>query len=148
MTKKEWIPYVLACALLLLGSYYDYTITDRLYGSLPSVGIFFERLILVPIQGVIIWTFCLLYVEKKQLWKLLCAFIASMYAVIDAMHYWFTMDIALCVAAVLVSIVLLCSMLAVLKHLPIAWIQKHRSFFLFFTCVLLSSMLILSLIHI
>ena len=54
MTKKEWIPYVLACALLLLGSYYDYTITDRLYGSLPSVGIFFERLILVPIQGVII----------------------------------------------------------------------------------------------
>ncbi|PWL67081.1 MAG: hypothetical protein DBY26_05015, partial [Amedibacillus dolichus] len=84
MTKKEWIPYVLACALLLLGSYYDYTITDRLYGSLPSVGIFFERLILVPIQGVIIWTFCLLYVEKKQLWKLLCAFIASMYAVIDA----------------------------------------------------------------
>ena len=54
MTKKEWIPYVLACELLLLGSYYDYTITDRLYGSLPSVGIFFERLILVPIQGVII----------------------------------------------------------------------------------------------
>lgn len=146
MTKKEWIPYVLACALLLLGSYYDYTITDRLYGSLPSVGIFFERLILVPIQGVIIWTFCLLYVEKKQLWKLLCAFIASMYAVIDAMHYWFTMDIALCVAAVLVSIVLLCSMLAVLKHLSIAWIQKHRSFFLFFTCVLLSSMLITTLL--
>lgn len=63
---KTVLPYGIAIVLLLIGSFYDYQITNALHGRLPYSGVFFERLILIPLQSMVIVTFAMLYLVKRK----------------------------------------------------------------------------------
>ena len=51
MSNKKWIwlPYAIGCLALVIGTFYDYTITDFLYKKMPYFGIFFEKIALFPL---------------------------------------------------------------------------------------------------
>lgn len=139
-TWKMVLPYIVAVLLLGIGSFYDYQITDLLHGTLPYTGIFFERIILIPLQSMVIVTFLMAYAVKHQWWYLLCAIIASVYVVQDALHYWFVID-DLWMMALVIGIALLYALIIyfLLLQMDSHLLKERLPFFIFFTCVLLSA---------
>ena len=57
---KTVLPYGIAVLLFLIVILDDYQITNALHGRLPYSGVFFERLILIPLQSMVIVTFAML----------------------------------------------------------------------------------------
>lgn len=84
--KKAFVvlPYILAIMALVIGAFYDYQITDTLYGSMPYIALFFEKIFLIPIQFVVVFTMCLLYRDRRNKFYLLLAEVAMLYITIDS----------------------------------------------------------------
>lgn len=147
MQKKEWIPVGLALLLLVIGARYDYQITDTLYQLLPVTGMIFERFLLIPVQMMTVIAMAMLFRVKGNAFYLLIGYAASLYMLQDALHYWVSLSntgiqlILLGGGALLVAVVQV-----VIHRIPYGWIQKHLSFFVFYTLVLLSAVLITTII--
>ena len=149
MKKKEWIPVVLALLLLVTGARYDYQITDFLYQLLPVTGRIFERFLLIPVQLMTVITMAMLFRTKRNAFYLLIGYVASLYMLQDALHYWVSLSHTEIQLALLAGSALLCAMVQLILHYtPYAWIQKHLSFFVFYTLVLLSAVLITTIIKV
>lgn len=149
MTKKEWIPLIIAVIMLMIGSVYDYVITDTLYMSFPLIGMIFERILLFPIEWIVVFTLLLLYQTKRKKVFIGLAFIAAIYVVYELLHYWISdVFFILVIATVCCSILLLGITLFIVKKLPSIWIDKHLNFFLFYTAVLLSAVFITTILKI
>lgn len=137
---KTVLPYGIAIVLLFIGSFYDYQITNALHGRLPYSGVFFERLILIPLQSMVIVTFAMLYLVKRKYRYLFCAMIASIYVVQDALHYWMRIDALWLYGILLILAVLyLFTILLLLSQMDQHLLQQRLPFFIFFTCVMLSA---------
>lgn len=149
MKKKEWIPIGLAFAALLVGTIYDYTITDALYQAFPITSMMFERFFLLPIQLAVVITMAMLFRVKGNGIYLLSGYLASVYLLQDALHYWMPLSssiiwIALCLSgALLTALIQLC-----IYHLSLAWIQTHINVFVFYTVVLVTAVCLTSLIKV
>lgn len=147
MQKKEWIPVGLALLLLVVGARYDYQITDTLYQLLPVTGMIFERFLLIPVQMMTVIAMAMLFRVKGNAFYLLIGYAASLYMLQDALHYWVSLSntgiqlILLGGGALLIAVVQV-----VIHRIPYGWIQKHLSFFVFYTLVLLSAVLITTII--
>lgn len=149
MTKKEYIPIILATLMLLLGSAYDYIITDYLYMSMPTLGMIFERFLLFPIEWIILFTMVLLYKSNNNKKFLLFAILASLYAVYDLLQYWLSYSSAMHVLVTIgMSIILLGCTLFLVNRLPASWIHEHLNFFIFYVAVLLTAIFITTIIKI
>lgn len=142
MSKKEYIPYGIALLALLIATLYDYPITAALYHSSSIFGIVFARLVLVPIEYVVVFTMCMLCVHYHRLLFAGIAMVASFYILQHATRFWVTsMDGVIQAILLLAAIALTLLTLYVIKHLDAKWIEQKLPFFLFFTIVLLSAAL-------
>ena len=147
MQKKEWIPVGAALLLLAFGAVYDYQITDTLYQTLPMTGMIFERFLLLPVQMMTVLAMAMLFRVKKNAFYLLIGYAASYYMLQDALHYWVSLQnsgvqlLLLAGSGGLIAVVQL-----VIQRIPYNWIQKHFSFFVFYTLVLLSAVLITTIL--
>lgn len=149
MNKKEWIPIIIAVIMLMIGSVYDYVITDTLYMSFPIIGMIFERILLFPIEWIVVFTMLLLYKTKNKRIYIFLALLAAFYATSELLGYWISdTNIVSIIITVCISIVLLGITLFTVNKLPSAWIDKHLNFFLFYIAVLLSAVLITTIIKI
>ena len=147
MQKKEWIPVGAALLLLAFGAVYDYQITDTLYQTLPMTGMIFERFLLLPVQMMTVLAMAMLFRVKKNAFYLVIGYAASYYMLQDALHYWVSLQnsgvqlLLLAGSGGLIAVVQL-----VIQRIPYNWIQKHLSFFVFYTLVLLSAVLITTIL--
>ena len=147
MAHKDYLPYGIAFIVLFIGAFYDYPITDMLYHKASLFGIFFERIALIPIQSVVMFTMCMLYCHMKKPLFLLCAVMANVYVIHHTLSYW--LDVSSTMMNVVVIVLAVCTTLVtwiLLRSVDPQWIKQHLSFFLFFTAVLLSAALITTLI--
>lgn len=143
MKIKEGIPYGIAILALVVGTFYDYQITDTLFHSVPYIGVFFERFALLPIIIVVSITMCMLYTQRRQVAYLLLAYGATYYVMWDFQHYWKNPNtITLYVILAIVSLLLVSLIQTVVSRLPHRWIEQHLRFFVFMTTVLLCALLI------
>lgn len=145
MKKKEWIPYLIGLTALLIGAFYDYQITDFLYHKGSLLGIFFERIVLLPVQLVVVITMCI-YAKQRSKLCLLLAQAASTYLCVDFAEYWVNLDTYLLLIVGGISVLITAIVYMIILRIPQYLLQKYQNFFLFFTCVLLTSILITTLI--
>lgn len=141
MKKKDAIPYILAIFALLIGAFYDYQITNALYRTDSILGILFERFALLPVQLMVVITMCMLARSKHRCFLFL-AQVASSYLCIDFVHYWLQLDLILILITLVVSCMLTWIVYLFVQRMSLVQIQKNITFFVFFTCVLLTAMLI------
>lgn len=146
MKKKEWIPYGIAIIALVIGACYDYQITDFFHQNKNIIAIAFERFGPLFVQIIAMITMGLLHriYDRKLYW--IPAWMICFYMIQDFMHYWIdpTTIRILCYMVVAVGLVMM--MNTIIQRIPIQLIHKRITFFVFFTCVLLSAMLITFLI--
>ncbi|MGX8834823.1 phosphatase PAP2 family protein [Amedibacillus sp. YH-ame6] len=147
MKIKECIPYLIAFIALFVGVFYDYQITDALHESVPFVGLVFERIVLIPIEGVVMFTMCLLYRKYHKLWILILAYAGAWYVIQDSLHYWMNVKTPLMVGIILVaSLLLVVLCVYILRKVSDDWVNRHINFFVFYTAVLLSAVILTSCI--
>lgn len=146
MKKKEWIPYGIAIIILMIGAVYDYQVTDALYGKLPLFGMIFERFLLLPMQSIVVVTLCMVQVRSSSWWALPAAWLVSVYMIQDFIHYWVSMDMMWLGISLVLAIVYTLVVYAVIRRLPRAGIERHIHFFIFYTMVFLSAVLLTTLI--
>lgn len=145
LKKREWIPYVLALLALVVGACYDYQIDAFLYNPHSIFGNVFERIVLIPIEYIVILTMCMLYRKYRNPLFILLEIIAAVYVVLDSAQYW----VAVRETWMLLSVIaLVCIVIthAIVKRIPMAFIQKQLTFFIFFTCVLLTATLLTTIL--
>ena len=134
----RFLPYGITIIGLGIGAFYDYPIDHFLYDPNNLLGLFFERLILLPIVLILPITFYMLYRLHKQLWQLAAYGIACIYVVMDVAHYWLPLStnfLWLLFVGVLVMVVLY----RMLHHVPLSFWKRHARFLLFTTIVFLFS---------
>ena len=145
MKKKEWIPYLIAITALMIGAFYDYQITDTLFHK-NLIAILFERLGPLFIQMMVVVTMCMLHRFYQHGAYLLPAWIAAVYAVQDLVHYDVSISEWIFVGCMLAALLIVMVVCFILKRIAITTIRKRINFFVFFTCVTLTAMLITFLI--
>lgn len=146
MNKKEWIPYIIALVALVIGAIYDYQITDALYAPDHLVAIFFERIILLPLIFMVTIAMCMQARVKASLWYLLLGYASSVYVVFDGLHRFVklhTIGLLICLGIALL-LTLLCYL--IIMKLPYRMVLQTHRFFLFYTCVFLTSVAITTII--
>lgn len=149
MSYRKYIPYGVAFLLLFVGAFYDYQLTDLLYHKASLFGLFFERILLIPIQSVVMFTMCMLYCQRKQKIFLACSVIANGYVLYHSLSYWIHIEtVFIFVILMLVSLGITCLTVWLLRRMDPHWISQHLSFFLFFTAVLLSAALVTTMMKI
>ena len=143
MKLKEMIPYIFVALALVVGTFYDYQITDTLFGNLRYVGLFFERFALLPIEIVVTITMCMLYRTKKHVGFLLLSYIATYYIVWDFQHYWKNPNTIVLFIIIAIAALLTCVLIQyIVSRIPLYWIQRHIKFFVFMTTVFLCALLV------
>lgn len=147
MKKRELIPYGIALLMLLIGAFYDYQITDALFRPTSIFGIFFARIILVPIQSMVIITIAMLYRKYHHVIFLFMGEVVSFYVVQDTLKYWMNIHTSFMMAfIVIVSLLFVVLIFYMVSLCSLRTIEKHLSFFIFFTVVLLSATVVTSII--
>lgn len=142
MKKKEWIPYIFAIIALIAGAFYDYQITDFFYDPGNLIGIVFERFLLIPVQMMIVITMCMLErVYHNKIYALL-GFVAALYMIQDFVHYYSSIDQMMFGICMFAAVLITALVYVIVKKLPYDMIQRHLHFFVFYTCVLLTAILI------
>lgn len=147
MSKKECIPYIAAVLALLAGAFYDYQLTDALYHTAPVFGIVFERFVLIPIQSVVMFTMCMLAVYYHRKIFLVVSVLANLYVVQHTLSYWVHTKgrlMLLIMLGIAIGITVITTMC--LHRMDKRWIQRHLTFFVFCTIVLLSAAFITTII--
>lgn len=142
MKKKEWIPYILALIALIIGAFYDYQITDFFYDKGNLIGILFERFLLIPVQMMIVITMCMckrIYQNKAYL---ILGWAAALYMIQDFVHYYIHMDYIVLGICMVIAVVLTTLVHGIMMKFSEYTIKQHIRFFIFYTCVLLTAILI------
>lgn len=138
---------MIAIIMLFIGSFYDYTITNALYGKLPLISDIFARFLLAPIITVSIVAFLSLYILYKKWYYIGIASIISLYVVWDTLHY---KDESITFYFVAISIVLaiiyMGFLLFLLSRIDKGVIEKWLPHFIFFTFVFFTSILIVTVL--
>ncbi len=144
---KICIPYIIAIIMLCIGSFYDYTITDALYGKLPWISNIFERFLLVPIISVSIVTFLVLYILYKKWYFMGISNIIALYIMVDIFHY-IKDDFTVNIIIVMVVLASICTygILFLLRKIDVEIIKKWLPHLLFFTVVFFTSTCIVTLL--
>lgn len=146
MKKSELIPYGIAILMLFIGAFYDYQITDALFRPTSIFGLFFARIILVPIQSMVIITIAMLYRRHHQVLFLFMGEIVSFYVVQDTLQYWVNTHTSIMLACImLLSLLYMILIFYFVSRCSLHTIEKHISFFIFFTVVLLSAIIVTSI---
>lgn len=146
MKKKEWIPYLIAVCALLIGAFYDYQITDVLYQKENIIAMLFEWLGPLFVQMVAVVTMCMLHRYLEHRAYLLLAWIISIYMLQDLVHYFVHVSLIVLGLCALAGLLLVVLVWKIMQQIPMAIIKKRLNFFVFFTCVLATSILITFLI--
>lgn len=147
MKKRELIPYGIAILMLLIGALYDYQITDALFRPTSVFGIFFARIMLVPIQSMVIITIAMLYRKHQHILFLFMGEAVSFYVVKDTLQYWMNIQTNFMMACIiLISVLFVVLIFYFVSLCSLHTIEKHISFFIFFTVVLLSATVVTSII--
>ena len=145
MSNKKWIwlPYAIGCLALVIGTFYDYTITDFLYKKMPYFGIFFEKIALFPLIVMVSFSFAIFArFYRNKLWEIV-SFITCIYALWDLKKYWISYDNLFIWSGVAVLAIVLWFLLHILtKQLSYDFIKRRIHWFQFYVCVLLSAMLL------
>ena len=144
---KMGIPYIIVGIMLLIGSFYDYPITNALYGKLPMISDIFERLLLAPIITVPIITFLSLYILYKKWYFIGISSIISFYVVWDTLHYKNdTITLYFVVITIVLAILYMGFLLFLLSRIDCGVIEKWMPHLMFFTLVLFTSILIVTIL--
>lgn len=141
MKKKEWIPYLIAILALILGACYDYQITDALYHK-NIIAMLFERLGPLFIQMMVVITMCMLHRMYLHRTYLVLAWGVGVYAIQDLVHYMISISIWVFVGCMLISFLMTWMLWWIIKRIPPTILQKRVGFFVFFTCVTITAILI------
>lgn len=142
MKKKEWIPYILALIALIIGAFYDYQITDFFYDQENLIGILFERFLLIPVQLMIVITMCMCKRIYHNRIYLLLGWVASLYMIQDFIHYYVHIDMMVWCMCMLTAVLITALVNYVVMKFSEYTIKQHFRFFMFYTCVLLSAILV------
>ncbi|MEG2543087.1 MAG: phosphatase PAP2 family protein [Longicatena sp.] len=147
MKVKAMIPYGIGILACLIGAFYDYQITDTLYQSIPWLGIFFERFVLIPIQFVIVISFTMLYRKYKNIIFIIFGYCASLYVLKHTLSYWMnTKGLMMIILVALIALCILMGCVWIIQKLPQKTFDDTYWFFMFMGIVLLSSMVFTSII--
>lgn len=139
---KQWIvPYILVILGLIAASFYDYQIDAFLYDPGNLFGIFFERIILFPIEMMVPICFFALYRIYKEKRYLLCYMISCCYVVYDIAHYWISVSSVLWYVVVIMIVINLLTFVILRKVSVHSW-RKHERFIWFILAVFLSALII------
>lgn len=145
--KKEFIPYGIAIVMLLIATFYDYQITDALYNPTSIIGIFFARIALLPVQSMVLITIALLYKKRHNILLIGMGAIVSFYIVHDALQAWMnTRSKTMFVIMVLLSLLYEIIIFYIISRCSKQWAARYLSFFIFFSVVLLSAIVITSIL--
>lgn len=135
------LPYILVILGLGIASIYDYQIDVFLHDPRDPIALFFERVLLFPIELLVpfcFFAFYRLYEEKRYY---VCYMIACAYVIMDMGHYWVPLADGFVVLLLISFGFMLCFHL-LLAQVPYPfWKQKER-FFWFLLAVFLSSILL------
>lgn len=139
---KAWlIPYVCIGIGLSIGYVYDYQINAYLYDPNNLFGLFFERIILVPIEMIIPVCFFAMYRIYKELRYFFCYVIACGYVVIDMAHYWTSISqVIWLLLFIMIALVLVITLL--LHKVPVTIWRSHERFLWFLLSVFLSALIV------
>lgn len=147
MTRKDFIPYLFAILALIFGTFFDYSITDVLYQPNSLFAIMFERLVLLPIQFMVMFTICLLYRRYHHIIFPVLAILTSLYILYHTLTYWIPFPNSLEIGCIgVIAFMMTIITLYFTARISDAWLQKYLSFFVFFTVVLLCATCITSVI--
>lgn len=137
------IPYLIALGALLAGAFYDYQMTDALYGKLPIFDMIFEKIILFPIEMVVVVTLCLWYRSKRNPLFLIFAMGCASFIYYELVMRFFTLSLIIhCGLAFMLALITVWLICMVLERIHIRQIMKLRPFLTYMTTVLLVSILI------
>ena len=142
---KHLIPYGMVMILLVVAGFYDYEINLKMAHALNGIDMVFERFAILPLILIIVACFRLYYVITNQVLFGILSVIAALYAGFDTMHYWcegmmfYGTSI---IVALLVWVIVAC----VVAKIPRAHRQNVAYWMMYFTMVLLLSMLVTTLL--
>lgn len=143
MTKQKWlryIPYVVACILLLIASFFDLEINTYLYDPQNRVALFFERCILLPIIMILPIT-CFAYYRLHQRSSVLILYAGCcIYVVLDVLQYWMPLSKVL-FPSLIASILCMSVLFLLLRQVPIHVWKTHERFLLYTSLVFVSAIL-------
>lgn len=139
------IPYGIITILLIVASFYDYRINVQMANRLAGFDIFIERFAILPLIILIIACFYLYFIRTKNYLFLLFAFIACIYAGFDTMGYWFN-GIHMYIASFGLALGLGVSIYLIVAHIPATKQQQVAYWLMYFTMVLLISMLVTTIL--
>ena len=146
MKNEEWktfLPYVIACIALGIGTFYDYQLTHALYQSMPLVSSFFERLMLIPLLSVVAITLVVEAIVKKSKPYLGVAYFACLYVVYDAMQYWFyEINVWMILTLFVLAGAYLFIIYVLTKNISPYQLEKRLPFLQFFSKTLITSLFI------
>ena len=145
LTWKQLIPYAIIVVLMIIASFYDYQINERIANALYGIDIFFERFAILPLMMLLIACFELYYQLYHQKIFILFTLIASIYAGFDTMHYW--MDgMLLYLFGILFAFILNRIIHYIVKCIPSQYQVSVAHWFMYFTMVFLLSILCTSIL--
>ena len=137
---KKGFPYGIVIILLMIASVYDYEINVMMAHRLAGIDLFFERFMILPILVLLITCFQLYQMRTYQHRFLICSMIASIYAGFDTMQYWYD-GTFLYIISLLFACGLWLFIRFIVKQIPIYQQEEIAHWFMYFTMVLLLSML-------
>lgn len=142
---KSFIPYGIVIILFVFATFYDYEINMHMAHVLNGFDIFMERFAILPLIILMVLCFQLYYQEQQKILFQLLSMVLALYAGFDTMHYW-NDGLSFYVSSIVLAIFIWVIVSLIAKVIPFAHRQQLAYWLMYFTMVLLLSMLVTSIL--